>query len=67
LNMRDIFFTQQIQGEIRYQNVRERFNQSRDSRVATISFNWRFGKQLGESRRKNSGASEEQNRVRAGG
>ena len=67
LNMRDIFFTQQIQGDIRYQNVRERFNQSRDSRVATISFNWRFGKQLGESRRKNSGASEEQNRVRAGG
>ncbi len=67
LNMRDIFFTQQIQGDIRYQNVRERFNQSRDSRVATISFNWRFGKQLGEPRRKNSGASEEQNRVRAGG
>lgn len=67
LNVRDIFFTQQIQGDIRYQNVRERFNQSRDTRVATISFNWRFGKQLGESRRKNSGASEEQNRVRAGG
>ena len=67
LNVRDIFFTQQIQGDIRYQNVRERFNQSRDTRVATISFNWRFGKQLGESRRRNSGASEEQNRVRAGG
>ncbi len=67
LNVRDIFFTQQIQGDIRYQNVRERFNQSRDTRVATISFNWRFGKQLGESGRKKSGASEEQNRVRAGG
>lgn len=67
LNVRDIFFTQKIQGDIRYQNVRERFNQSRDTRVATISFNWRFGKQLGESRRKNSGTSEEQNRVRAGG
>lgn len=67
LNIRDIFFTQQIKGDIRYQNVRERFNQSRDSRVATISFNWRFGKQLGEARKRNNGSSEEQNRVRAGG
>lgn len=67
LNIRDIFFTQPIKGDIRYQQVRERFNQSRDSRVATLSFNWRFGKQLGESRKRSGSSSEEQNRVRAGG
>lgn len=67
LNIRDVFFTQQITGDIRYQNVREHFKQSRDTRVATFSFNWRFGKQLSESKKKTGGSGEEQNRVRAGG
>lgn len=65
LNMRDIFFTQRINGDIRYQNVREHFNQSRETRVANISFTWRFGKQFSENRRRNNGgSSEEQQRVR---
>lgn len=65
LNMRDILFTQRINGDIRYQNVREHFNQSRETRVANISFTWRFGKQFSENRRRNNGgSSEEQQRVR---
>lgn len=68
LNARDIFFTQKIKGDIRYQNVLERFNQTRDSRQLTLSFSWRFGKQLGDSRKRNTNSTaEEQNRVRTGG
>lgn len=68
LNVRDIFYTQVIDGHIKYQNVNEHFIQSRDSRVVNISFTWRFGKQFKDAPRKKSdnGASEEQNRVKAG-
>ncbi|MEX6686195.1 TonB-dependent receptor [Danxiaibacter flavus] len=68
LNVRDIFYTQVIDGHIKYQNVNEHFIQSRDSRVVNISFTWRFGKPLKDAPRKknDNGASEEQNRVKAG-
>jgi outer membrane receptor protein involved in Fe transport len=65
LNVRDIFFTQIIDGEISYQNVLEHFRQSRDSRVMNVSFTYRFGKTFKDNaRRKNGGsATEEQQRV----
>jgi len=64
LNVRDIFFTQIIDGQILYQNVREHFRQSRDSRIVNVSFSYRFGKNLKEQgRRKGNGPSEEQQRV----
>jgi iron complex outermembrane receptor protein len=66
MNIRDIFFTQTIYGAIEYQNVRENFIQSHDSRVVNISFTYRFGKPLKEARRRSGGASEEQNRVKVG-
>jgi hypothetical protein len=66
LNVRDIFYTQVIDGRITYQNVREHFVQSRDSRVVNLGFTWRFGKAFKETKRDRGGASEEQNRVRAG-
>jgi len=68
LNARDIFYTQTIYGNIEYQNVREKFIQSRDSRVINISFTYRFGKPLKDAGRKrsNGGAAEEQNRVKVG-
>jgi hypothetical protein len=64
-NVRDIFFTQIIDGEIKYQNVLEHFRQSRDSRVANISFTYRFGKTFKDNARKKNGgsATEEQQRV----
>ncbi len=67
LNVRDIFFSQTIVGDIKYQNVRERFRQNRDSRVANISFTWRFGKNFSDKPKRNGGSSnDEQRRVGAG-
>lgn len=66
LSVRDMFFTQRIDGHIYYQNVHEHFLQSRDSRVVNLSFNYRFGKPLKEASRKNNAPSEEQRRVQAG-
>ena len=56
-----------INGDIRSQNVREHFKQSRDSRVVTLSFSYRFGKNFNDNRRKTGGSSEEQQRVGVGG
>lgn len=66
LSVRDLFFTQRIDGHIYYQNVHEHFLQSRDSRVVNLSFSYRFGKPLKEASRKNNATSEEQRRVQAG-
>ncbi len=64
LNVRDMFFGQVIDGQIRYQLVREHFRQSRDSRVVNLAFTYRFGKNFKDTaKRKVSGATEEQQRV----
>ena len=39
------------------------FRQYRDSRVATLTFNYRFGKMYKAEKRKTGGAGDEQNRV----
>lgn len=66
LSARDIFYTNRVKGNINFQRTRAYFESFRDSRVASISFTYRFGKppknQVGE--RKRGGASEEQNRVK---
>ena len=68
LSARDIFRTIVIDGQIKYGNVIEHFVQSRDSRVVNVAFTYRFGKQFKENRqRKTGGASEETQRVGAGG
>lgn len=67
LSARDIFRTIIIDGQIDYGNVVEHFIQSHESRVVNVAFTYRFGKQMKETGRRNTGgASEEQNRVRAG-
>jgi hypothetical protein len=68
LNARDIFWTQKIDGQIKYGNVREQFFQFRDSRVITLSLQYRFGKPMKDTNKKRNsgGATEEQNRVQAG-
>jgi hypothetical protein len=65
LNARDIFWTQKIDGRIKYGNVRENFFQFRDSRQITLSLQYRFGKPAKDGERKRNGgsASEEQRRV----
>ncbi|MBE7171790.1 MAG: TonB-dependent receptor [Williamsia sp.] len=66
VSVRDLFYTQKIDGHIYYQNVHEHFLQSRDSRVLNFTFSYRFGKPLKEAAKKNNAPSEEQRRVQAG-
>ncbi|MEJ8844391.1 outer membrane beta-barrel family protein [Lacibacter sp. H375] len=67
LSVRDILWTQRGQGEIKYGLVHANFQQRRDSRTVGMTFTYRFskGKINGNTRRKASGAADEQNRVKA--
>lgn len=67
LNVRDILYTQQVSGNINFQSTEAYFYNSRDSRVATLTFVYRFGKPIkGVKTRKSGGAGDEQNRVKVG-
>jgi len=67
LNIRDLFYTMPVSGSINFQRTEATFAQRNDSRVATISFVYRFGKPLkGAPKRKTGGAGTEQNRVKSG-
>ncbi len=67
LNVRDILYTMQANGEINFQRTVASFHQERDSRVLTLSFGYRFGKPInGQQKRKTGGAGTEQNRVKGG-
>lgn len=68
LNIRDVFYTQQFRGVIKYSNVDANFVNSRDSRVVNIGFTYRFnkGKMSAGQKRRTGGASDEQNRVGGG-
>lgn len=63
LNVSDIFYTTKIEGITKLTGYGEHFFQKRDSRVGTISFNYRFGGQGNGSRRKTGGAEEEKRRA----
>ena len=69
LNVRDIFYTNWAKGHINFQQTEASFENKRDSRVAGISFTYRFGKPIKgpQNDRKKGGADEEQSRVKAGG
>lgn len=58
LVMRDIFYTQAMEGLTDFQNTKEYFKLIRDTRVATLSFTWRFGKTMKQLKR-SSGSAEE--------
>ncbi len=65
LAVRDMFGPMHVQGRINFQNTRASFEQHNDNRVATISFNYRFGKPIkGLQKRKTGGAGDEQNRIK---
>lgn len=65
-NVRDVFRTNAPQGHISMNNVEAYFKNTFDSRVANLSFSYRFGKPVkgAQPRRKTGGASDEQNRVK---
>ncbi|WP_165871375.1 outer membrane beta-barrel family protein [Flaviaesturariibacter flavus] len=65
LNVRDIFFTNKVEGAMSFQNTDAHFWQTRDTRNVSLAFNWRFGKPAKESSRRRAGAaSDELNRVK---
>jgi Outer membrane protein beta-barrel family len=64
INVNDIFFTNQTNAVTRLTGYGETFKQKRDTRVATITFNYKFGGNTsGNARRKTGGAEEEKRRA----
>lgn len=64
LNVTDAFYTNRAKGTTALTRYSDNFTQTRDSQVATLSFNYRFGKsKLAPARRRTSGAEEEKNRA----
>ena len=52
-------------GYIDFKGTYASFSQHRDSRIATLTFSYRFGKPIkGLKTRKSGGAADEQNRVK---
>ena len=68
VNIRDILYVQQFKGIIKYSNIDASVSGRNESRVANISFSYRFakGKMGGAPKRRASSANDEQNRVGAG-
>jgi hypothetical protein len=68
-NVRDILYTNWAKGYLNFQLTRASFENKRDTRVAGISFTYRFGKPIKgpQNNRKKGGADDEQNRVKVGG
>lgn len=65
LSVRDIFYTNQAHGSVKYSNIDAQFTNTRDSRVVNINFTYRFGKPTSQApKRKTGGSSDEENRVK---
>ncbi len=63
LALRDIFYTQWMKGNTFFTNANEYFKLSRDTRVAAVSFTYRFGKTFKTNKRSEGAAGEEIQRV----
>ncbi len=64
LNVADLFFTRKVRAVSAYDNYVERFYQRQDSRVATLSFSYRFGNdKVTPTRRRTGGADDEKRRA----
>lgn len=66
LTIRDIFYTQAMAGMTYFENTDEYFKLTRDTRVCTIGFTYRFGKTYKTNKRSSGGASDEMERVGTG-
>ncbi len=67
LNVRDVFWSQQIKGTVKYGSIDANFRQFNDNRIVNISFTYRLSKgKTVASQRKRGGAEDEQSRVGAG-
>jgi hypothetical protein len=64
LNATDIFFTDVTRATVNFDNYTERFFQRRESRVVTLSLNYRFGNdKVAPTKRRGSGAEDEKRRA----
>lgn len=63
LNLTDVFFTGNPRGETEYKGYTEHFTVKRDTRVAMLSFTYRFGGPQTPQRRRQGGAEEENRRA----
>jgi len=67
LSIRDIFNSQNFSGFVKYQDIDIKIKNTRDSRTASLTFSYNFGKPFqNQQRRKTGSASDEQNRVKTG-
>jgi hypothetical protein len=62
LSMRDVFYTNAMEGLTQFPNATEYFKIKRDSRVVVLAFTYRFGKTYKTAKRDN-GAADEMQRV----
>ncbi|MBC7848766.1 MAG: TonB-dependent receptor [Chitinophagaceae bacterium] len=68
LSIRDAFYTQKIDGSSKFSNIDATFQQSRESRVVSANFTYRFSKgKANNARKRASSASDEQNRIKVDG
>ncbi|MFN7116210.1 MAG: outer membrane beta-barrel protein [Saprospiraceae bacterium] len=68
LNVNDIFWRGYPRGSTQFANIDETFSSRRGTRLASIAFSYRFGKNtVAPSRRRATGAEEEQRRASGGG
>ncbi|RNI26259.1 TonB-dependent receptor [Rufibacter latericius] len=64
LNVADVFYSNKVRATTELSGYFERFYQRRDTRVATLSFTYRFGKnQVAPARRRTGGAEDEKRRA----
>lgn len=63
LAVRDIFYTQWMKGFTYFQQATEWFKLTRDTRVVTLSFTYRFGTAFKNNKRSSGAAREEMERV----
>jgi hypothetical protein len=67
LGARDIFLTNFPSGVIKFSKTEANFSNKRDSRIVSLSFTYRFGKNFKPVIKKGSGADEEKARVKVSG
>ena len=64
LNVRDVFYTQKVKGEMNFKSTEVNFYNMRDSRVINLTFTYRFGKPLSETPSRKKSGIDEQSRVK---
>ena len=59
LNVNDVFYTNNIRARVDYTGYTEHFLVKRDTRVVTLSFTWKFGKNTVPGARRRQGGAED--------